>query len=96
MLFTIPIMSCVTNAQTLADSFIVSRELLKTRVLCMVLCRPNGSEHIAAIQETWGKRCSKLVLLGGGAPLSVASLSPTTTYVHLPLVEHWDNTWSKV
>jgi hypothetical protein len=86
----------VAYNHNIVDSAAVSRELLKTRVLCMVLSRPNSPKHIAAVRESWGKRCAKLVLLAGGTALNVTHLSPTTTYVNLPLLDNWDNTWLKV
>ena len=39
-----------------ANAYAITQELRQTRLLCMVLARPDGDKHMKAVIKTWGKR----------------------------------------
>jgi hypothetical protein len=54
---------------------LLTTDLLRTRVLCMVLSRPiNGTRYIDAIRETWGRRCAILIFLAGDSRPTVLGI----------------------
>ena len=74
----------------------ITAELLRTRILCMILLRPKGENRMDAIRLTWGKRCAILVFLLGGNVLNVTKLDARTSVVNLPIEDTYDTTWIKV
>ena len=84
-------MFCFSDEKRLAN-----RLYKKHRILCMVLTTAKSVDRRDAIIETWGKRCQILLFLIGKPNITeMREINSFARLVTLPMVDHWNGTWTK-
>lgn len=86
-------LNVLTVKNYLTDSLKIKTELIveqKPRILCWILTSPqNRVDRAVHVQNTWGKRCDKLLLM------SSQDDNQTDIVVALPVVDGYTILWNK-